>query len=41
VLVLIRRVQAPAFFREPRQKFGDKIEVVTPEEGFAPVDSML
>ena len=33
--------QAPAFFREPRQKYGDKIETVTPEAEFAPADSML
>jgi amino acid transporter len=41
VLVLIRRVQAPAFFASPRQKFGDVIETVTSEEEFAPADSML
>ncbi|HEY3772574.1 MAG TPA: APC family permease [Solirubrobacteraceae bacterium] len=41
VLVLIRRAQAPGFFREPRQVFGDRIETVTPEEDFAPADSML
>ncbi len=41
ILVLVRRVQAPAFFREPRQKFGDKIVTVTSEEEFAPADSML
>ena len=41
VLVLIRRVQAPAFFREPRQKFGDTSATVTPEEPFAPADSVL
>jgi hypothetical protein len=41
VLVLIRRVQAPAFFRTPRQQYGDVIETVTSEEEFAPVDSML
>jgi hypothetical protein len=41
VLVLIRRVQAPEFFREPRQKYGDTIETVTSEAEFAPVDSML
>jgi amino acid transporter len=41
VLVLIRRVQAPAFFRTPRQQYGDVIETVTPEEDFAPADSML
>jgi amino acid transporter len=41
ILVLIRRVQAPAFFRSPRQKYGDVIETVTSEEEFAPADSML
>ena len=41
VLVLIRRVQAPAFFRSPLQVYGDTIETVTPEDGFAPADSML
>ena len=41
VLVLIRRAQAPAFFREPRQVFGDQIQTVTPEVEFAPTDSML
>ena len=41
VLMLIRRVQAPAFFRERRMVYGDQIEVVTPEAEFAPVDSLL
>jgi hypothetical protein len=41
ILVIIRRFQAPEFFREPRQKFGDKIETVTSEAEFAPSDSML
>ena len=41
ILVLVRRVQAPHFFRSPRQKYGDKIETVTREDEFAPVDSML
>ena len=41
ILVIVRRFQAPAFFREPRQKYGDKIETVTREDEFAPADSML
>jgi amino acid transporter len=41
ILVLVRRVQAPHFFRTPRQKYGDKIETVTREDEFAPIDSML
>jgi amino acid transporter len=41
IIVLIRRVQAPAFFREPRQVYGDKIETVTSEAEFDPVSSML
>ncbi len=41
ILVIIRRFQAPEFFREPRQKYGDKIETVTREDEFAPADSML
>jgi amino acid transporter len=41
ILVIIRRFQAPEFFREPRQKYGDKIETVTREDEFAPIDSML
>ncbi len=41
VLVLVRRVQAPAFFRTPRQQYGDVIETVTSESEFAPADSML
>ena len=41
ILVIIRRFQAPEFFREPRQKFGDTIETVTSEEEFAPADSMF
>jgi amino acid transporter len=42
VLMLIRRVTAPAFFRnEKRMVYGDEIQVVTPEDEFAPLDSML
>ena len=41
ILVLVRRVQAPAFFQSPRQKYGDTIETVTREDEFAPADSML
>jgi amino acid transporter len=41
VLMLIRRVTAPAFFRERRMVYGDRIETVTPEEKFAPAESML
>ena len=41
ILVIIRRFQAPEFFREPRQKYGDTIETVTSEAEFAPADSML
>jgi amino acid transporter len=42
VLMLLRRVTAPAFFqRERRMVAGDPIEVVTPEAEFAPADSML
>jgi hypothetical protein len=40
--MLYRRVTAPAFFvNEKRVKYGDPIEVVTPEAEFAPADSML
>jgi amino acid transporter len=41
ILVIVRRFQAPAFFREPRQQYGDTIETVTREDEFAPADSML
>jgi amino acid transporter len=41
VFMLIGRVRAPRFFREPRLVYGDKIETVTPEAEFAPADSML
>jgi amino acid transporter len=42
LIVLYRRVTAPAFFRnEKRLVYGDPIEVVTPEAEFAPADSML
>jgi amino acid transporter len=41
VLMLVRRVTAPAFFRERRLVAGDRIETVTPEADFAPADSML
>jgi amino acid transporter len=42
VLMLIRRVTAPRFFKnEKRLVYGDPIEVVTPEAEFAPADSML
>jgi amino acid transporter len=41
VLMLIRRVQAPAFFRERRMVAGDQIDVVTPEAEFAPAESLL
>lgn len=40
--MLYRKATAPAFFRnEKRVKFGDPIEVVTPESEFAPTDTML
>ena len=40
--MLYRKATAPAFFRnEKRVKFGDPIEVVTPEAEFAPPDTML
>lgn len=42
LIMLYRKVTAPAFFRnEKRVKFGDPIEVVTPESEFAPMDTML
>lgn len=42
VLMLVSKVTGPGFFRrEKRMIAGDKIEVVTPEAQFAPVDSML
>jgi amino acid transporter len=42
ILMLIRQVTAPGFFRrEKRLVYGDPIEVVTPEAEFAPADSML
>ena len=41
VLMLVRRVTRPRFFREKRLKYGDEIKVVTPETEFAPTDSML
>jgi hypothetical protein len=41
LLMLYRRVTAPAYFTEPRLVYGDHIETVTPEEDFAPTDSML
>jgi amino acid transporter len=41
VLMLVRRATRPRFFRERRLKFGDEIQVVTPEAEFAPADSML
>ncbi len=42
LLMLFRRLTAPAFFkREKRMVYGDPIEVVTPEDEFAPADSML
>jgi amino acid transporter len=42
ILMLVRRVTSPAFFRnERRMVFGDHIETVTPEAEFAPADSML
>ena len=42
LLVIYRKITAPAFFRnEKRVKFGDPIEVVTPEAEFAPADTML
>jgi hypothetical protein len=42
VLMLIRRVTAPAFFqRERRMVAGEPIETVTPEAVFAPADQML
>jgi hypothetical protein len=40
--MLYRRATAPAFFlNEKRVKYGDEIEVVTPEAEFAPADTML
>jgi hypothetical protein len=40
--MLYRQATAPAFFRnEKRVKYGDPIEVVTPEAEFAPPDTML
>jgi amino acid transporter len=42
VLMLIRRLTNPAFFRnEKRMVYGDEIEVVTPESEFEPASSML
>jgi amino acid transporter len=41
LLMLYRRVTAPAYFQEPRLVYGDKIETVTPEADFAPADTML
>ena len=42
LVMLYRRATAPAFFRnEKRVKFGDPIEVVTPESEFAPPETML
>jgi hypothetical protein len=42
LIMLYRKATAPAFFRnEKRVKFGDPIEVVTPESEFAPADTML
>ena len=41
VLMMIRRVTAPRFFRERRMVAGDPIVTVTPESEFAPADSML
>jgi amino acid transporter len=42
LVVLYRKATAPAFFRnEKRVKFGDPIEVVTPEAEFAPPETML
>jgi amino acid transporter len=42
LVVIYRKITAPAFFRnEKRVKFGDPIEVVTPESEFAPTDTML
>ena len=42
VLMLVSRVKLPAFFRnEKRLVAGDPIVVVTPEETFAPADTML
>jgi amino acid transporter len=41
ILMLVRRVTRPHFFRERRLKYGDEIKVVTPEDEFSPADSML
>ena len=41
ILMFVRRATRPHFFGERRLKFGDTIEVVTPEAEFAPADSML
>ena len=43
VLMLIRQVTAPTFFRREKRRlvYGDEIEVVTPEAEFAPAETML
>jgi amino acid transporter len=41
VLMLVRRLQRAPFFAEKTVVAGDPIETVTPEEEFAPADSML
>jgi amino acid transporter len=41
LLMLYRRMVAPAFFHEPRYVAGQHFEVVTAEEEFARTDSML
>jgi amino acid transporter len=42
ILMLVRRVTSPGFFkRERRMVYGDPIETVTPEAVFAPAESML
>src|SRR5579872_4477929 len=41
VLMFVRRLTAPQFFRERRLVAGDPIETVTPESAFAPAEQML
>ena len=40
VLMLIRRVTSPSFFRERRYVAGEEFQTVTAEDEFAPTDSM-
>ena len=41
ILMIFRRLQAPAFFRERRYVAGQHFEIVTAEQDFAPADTML